>query len=123
MLAVLPELNESPFGRVPALRLTLPWVVSILNEPGVLTVKKMLLELVNTGIFSTVTGNGKARHKLPKAFGQSKGLNVRVVPTGGVPCSSAVPFPLSWRLSHGGMESGTTAHVTGVIAPLEDRST
>jgi hypothetical protein len=60
---MLPELNESPLGSgvPPVPRLTVPWEASTLNEPWVPTVKKAVSGLVNTGIFSTVTGNGLMR--------------------------------------------------------------
>jgi hypothetical protein len=102
MLAVLPEVNESPRGNeVSVLKLTLPWLVSMLNEPSVPTVKEVVLGLVNTGIFSTVTGNGLMTSNAYAARGPIEGLNVSEVPTGGVPVSQAVPSPLSLRLNQG----------------------
>jgi hypothetical protein len=86
MLAVLPEVNESPRGNeVSVLKLTLPWLVSMLNKPSVPTVKEVVLGLVNTGIFSTVTGNGLMTSNAYAARGPIEGLNVSEVPTGGCP--------------------------------------
>src|SRR5713226_887512 len=56
---------------------------------------------------------------LPTALGTISAVKVPVVPTGGVPLSSAVPLPLSFRFNHaGGARIPKKLHETGVTAPL-----
>src|SRR5215471_6625148 len=73
--------------------------------------------LVNTGVFTTVSGKLNSTLTAPVAAGTIPRLNVPVVPAGGVPLSVAVPFPLSWILTQD-RETESRLHESGVVSPL-----
>ena len=67
--------------------------------------KAAVFGLLNRTLLTTVTGNTGARPREPRAVGTAAGKKVPVVPSGGVPMSSALPVPLSCKVSHGAFGS------------------
>jgi len=108
MVAGLPGVNFNPCGSPKVVVAGLPFV-EIVYDPGEPAVNVVDPGVRKTGVFATVRVKGCAigpRFDEPRATGVTNMLNVPVVFAGGVPLSTAVPSPLSWKVSQGAFAGG-----------------
>ena len=97
MLAGLPALNVSPFGKVEAVVAAFPFVRTS-NDPYVPIVNAAELGLRKTGVSTTVRVyelNCPSWTPSPTDTGVNGTEYTPAVPVGGVPLRTAVPSPLS----------------------------
>src|SRR4029078_1885351 len=111
----LPGMKERPLGSV-LLRLAVPLLANMPNEPAVPAVNVAIPGLVTTGVFTTVMVYVAAKLTEAKALGITSKVNVPQVPSRGPPLSTAGPLLLSFRRNQAGGVGGVKKfHETGVI--------